>query len=68
MAKRDKKNLGPLDRFIRVILAIALAYIAYTYVQGFWMWALYVVAVILIFTALRARCLPYDWFGINTNK
>ena len=68
MAKKNKKNVGKLDRIVRTILAVTLAYISYTYLEGLWMWVLYAVAVLLLVTVFRHRCVPYDWFGINTNK
>ena len=63
-----KTNEGPIDRIIRVILGIALAYIGYT-VGGVWGIVLYVVAAISLVTGLTGFCLLYKLFGnFNTAK
>lgn len=65
-----KKNVGSVDKVVRIILALIAAYFAYTGEfeaawQGYALWA---VAIILLFTVLTSRCPIFSIFGINTCK
>ncbi len=57
-----KVNEGTIDRVIRVILGIALAYIGWT-VGGIWGIVLYVLAAVAIVTGFTGFCLLYKLFG-----
>jgi uncharacterized membrane protein len=60
------KNEGNADRIVRAIVAIVLAYISYAYLSGTWQIVLYIIAVILLITALTGFCGLYKLLGINT--
>lgn len=64
------KNVGKIDKVIRVIIAIVAAYFAWK--GGFeaaWVsTVLWVVAVVMLLTALLGTCGLYSIFGINTCK
>jgi len=64
-----KKNVGSIDKIIRLIIAIAAIYAAYTgMVASPWNYALYVVAVIMVATSLMGSCPIFSVFGINSCK
>ena len=54
-----KKNLGTVDRLIR--LAIALALLVYAYVQG--SWTLFFASLFVFFEALMSWCIVYQLLG-----
>lgn len=59
-----KCNVGKVDRFVRLVLTLVLAAVAYTY-NIVW---LYVVAAILLLTALFGLCPVYALLGKSTCK
>ncbi len=63
-----KLNIGSTDRIIRIMLGIAIGYFAYsTVIEASWVQVLlYVIAVILVVTALIGNCPLYSIFKINT--
>jgi len=63
-----KKNEGSVDRIIRAIVGIALGVYAYLYLSETWQIIGYVIAVILVFTAITGFCGLYKLFGISTTK
>jgi hypothetical protein len=63
-----KVNEGTVDRVIRVVLGIALAYIGYTLGGGVWSIVLYVLAAVAIVTGLTGFCLLYKLFGDFSTK
>jgi len=58
-----KKNVGSIDKVIRIILGIIIAGFGYYY-QSWWG----LVAIIPIATAFMNFCALYPMFGINTCK
>ena len=61
------KNMGLLDRSLRIIAAIVLAALAYTgTVTGTLAIAAYVVAAVFVVTSLVSFCPAYLPFGIRT--
>ncbi len=62
-----KKNVGAIDRVIRIILGLIFVYLG-----GVAMGALsvifYIVAVILLLTGLFGMCPLYSALKMNTNK
>jgi uncharacterized membrane protein HdeD (DUF308 family) len=56
-----------LDRVIRIILGLVLAYFATT-ASGTLAIILYILAIILVLTGIFGTCLLYSVFKINTNK
>jgi hypothetical protein len=64
-----KKNMGTLDRAIRVLLAVAIiALYVLGYIPGTWTVVLLILAGIFIVTSLAGVCPLYLPFGIRTNR
>lgn len=65
-----KKNVGNIDKVIRVILAIALSYAAYSmdFENAWMMYALFIAAIVLLFTVLTSWCPIFKIFGLNSCK
>lgn len=64
-----KKNIGSTDKIIRYIVAVIAIWAAYTHqVASPWDYVLYVVAAIMIVTALANYCPLWIACGINTSK
>ncbi|MCL4482211.1 MAG: DUF2892 domain-containing protein [Bacteroidetes bacterium] len=64
-----KKNMGTIDKVIRVLAAVIIAILYLTNVlTGTLGIVLLIVAVILVLTSLVAFCPLYLPFGINTDK
>lgn len=62
-----KKNVGTLDRIIRVIIAIVFGYLYFGHiVTGVWGIVLLILGLIFLFTAIVGHCALYVPFGINT--
>lgn len=65
-----KKNVGSVDKIVRIIIAIVAGYFAYS--GGFesaWMsYALYAVAGIMLLTTLLGSCPIYSILGQSTCK
>lgn len=57
-----KKNVGTLDRIIRIILGLALIIAAATGAIGWWGW----IGIVPLATGLMSSCLLYSLLGINT--
>jgi len=65
-----KKNVGSTDKIVRIILAIAIGYFAYStsFETAWYQTALYIVAAILLITALLGSCPAFSLLKINTCK
>ena len=64
-----KKNMGSLDRTIRIVLAIILIVLyAGGIITGVWGIAGLVLAGVFILTSLVSTCPLYLPFGIRTNQ
>lgn len=65
-----KKIVGSTDKIIRVLLALAIGYFAYsTSFNAVWIQiVLYVVTAILLVTTFTGVCPLYSIFKINTCK
>jgi len=64
-----KKNVGNVDRIIRIVIAILVAVLYFTNViSGTAGIVLLVVAGVLLITALVGSCGLYTLFGISTCK
>lgn len=62
-----KKNLGPADRFIRIVLGLAFAYLYFgEIVTGTWGIVLIVLSGVFVITSIIGFCPLYAPFGINT--
>lgn len=60
------KNTHPIDRWLRLALAIGLAQWAYFWLTSAAQWPVYAVAAILGGTALLQFCPVYRWLGVST--
>jgi len=61
------KNMGTLDRTLRIIVAVILIALAATgSITGTWAIVAYVVAAVFILTSLVKFCPAYLPLGINT--
>jgi O-antigen/teichoic acid export membrane protein len=64
-----KKNMGSLDRIIRLSIVALIAILYFTNViSGTWAIVLGVVAVVFLLTSLVGVCPLYMPFGISTKK
>ena len=62
------KNESSIDRMVRAVLGVALALLALFVFAGIIQIVFYVLAAVMIFTAVTGFCALYKLFGINTNK
>lgn len=64
-----KKNMGTLDRIIRVSLVVLIAVLYFTdVISGTWAIILGVVALVFLLTSLIGICPLYMPFGISTRE
>jgi hypothetical protein len=64
-----KKNMGLVDRIIRVLIAVAIAVLYFTnQIQGSLAMLLEIVAAIFVATSFVSYCPLYSPFGISTRK
>jgi len=64
-----KKNMGGLDKIIRLSLALVLGFLVYfEVVGGLWSYVLLVVSAIFVLTGLVGFCPLYGLFGFNSCK
>ncbi len=62
-------NVGTIDRLIRLILAVGLAYFGLVVYSGSTLGiVLTIVAAVSALTALAGSCMLYGLLGINTRK
>ncbi|KKP68633.1 MAG: hypothetical protein UR66_C0004G0033 [Candidatus Moranbacteria bacterium GW2011_GWE1_35_17] len=62
------KNESGLDRIIRVVLAVIFFILGAYIFTGVLSVVAYVLAVVMLFTAMTGFCLGYKLFGINTDN
>jgi hypothetical protein len=64
-----KKNMGSLDRIIRLAIVVIIAILYFTgVISGTWAIILGILALILLITSLVSTCPLYMLFGISTRK
>jgi len=64
-----KKNMGQIDRIIRLALAVLVAVLYFTgVISGTWAIILGILAVIFLVTGLVGTCPLYKVLGISTLK
>ena len=56
------KNVGGIDRILRIVAGFALIILAATGVLGPWAW----MGVIVLATGVMGICMPYTLFGFST--
>lgn len=59
-----QKNMGGLDRIVRLVLGLALIASAYVGALGPWAY----IGVVAVFTAALGNCPAYSIFGFKTCK
>lgn len=63
-----KKNIGKVDKVVRLILGVILGIAAVFLVSGVWQIVLGILAGAMFFTAISGSCYFYTLLGINTCK
>jgi len=65
-----KKNVGNIDKIVRIIIAIVAGYFASTHAFGSSIinYVLYGVAAIMLLTAIVGTCPIYSVLGMKSNK
>ena len=64
-----KKNMGPLDKLIRILIAVVIVILYFTHViSGTLEIVLLILAVIFALTSLISFCPLYLPFGLSTKK
>jgi len=64
-----KKNMGSIDKVIRIVIALVIVVLSLTkIVTGTWAIILLILAVIFVATSFISFCPLYLPFGINTGK
>jgi len=64
-----KKNVGSIDKLVRIIIAAIAIWAAYTHqVASPWDYVLYAVAVIMVLTAFIGTCPIWLVTGMSTLK
>jgi len=67
--RKMKKNMGTIDKVIRILVAVVIAILFYTNViTGLLGIVLMVLGAIFVITSLISFCPLYLPFGINTGK
>lgn len=61
------KNVGNIDRIIRIVVGVALLAGFFLSPDGAYRW-LYLVGIVPLVTGLMSSCLLYRILGISTNK
>ena len=56
------KNVGGIDRILRIVIGLALMYTAYSGMFTPWGW----IGVVPLITGLIGWCPPYAIFGLST--
>ncbi len=62
------KNIGLIDSLIRLLVSEILLIISYLWLGGTLQIILFIVALLLMITAITKYCFLYSLIGINTNK
>ena len=64
-----KKNMGTLDKGVRIVAAIVIALLYYfNVIEGTLAYILMAVSIIFLLTSFISFCPLYTLFGINTCK
>jgi len=60
-----KKNVGSLDRGLRIVLGLALIAGFFVFPDAAWRWAL-LIGIVPLATGLMGSCLLYTLLGVST--
>lgn len=62
-------NVGGIDRIVRIVIGVVLAYVVYAYPMApLWQWIAGIVAVIMLVTGAVGMCPIYRILGMSTRK
>lgn len=62
------KNMGRVDRVMRIVVALVLAFIALSpFVEVWFMWVMLGIAAVLLITALINHCPMYKLMDIDSH-
>jgi hypothetical protein len=61
------RNVGPVDRILRIIIGAALIAGFFLMPEASYRW-LFLIGIVPLATGLMSSCLIYRLFGISTNK
>lgn len=62
-----KKNMGSTDKFVRLLVAVVVVYLAYSgTIPAPYAWVAYAVAAIFTLTSFVSFCPLYTLFGFST--
>lgn len=64
--KIGEKNVGSLDRVVRIVLGLALLFAGARYLAGLLSYVVMLVGIALVLTGLLGTCTLYSLLGINT--
>ena len=64
--KLFEKNVGQVDRIVRLVAGVVLAVAGYAYLSAPLNYVAYLLAVIMLFTGAMGTCTLYSLLGINT--
>ncbi|REC55048.1 DUF2892 domain-containing protein [Rhodosalinus sediminis] len=59
------KNVGTIDRVLRIVVGLALIAAFFLNPGGSWSW-LYLIGIVPLLTGIFATCPAYSIFGMNT--
>lgn len=64
------RNMGTVDRMIRMVVAVAIAILyALGYITATWaVWFFGIIAAVMLVTSIAGFCPLYTIFGISTNE
>lgn len=57
-----KRNIGSIDRTLRILVGVVLILLAVTGTVGWWGW----IGVVPLLTGLMSSCPAYSILGVNT--
>ncbi|MFP7672993.1 DUF2892 domain-containing protein [Marivita sp. S0852] len=60
-----EKNVGTVDRTVRIVVGLALLVAFFAGVGGSWNW-LFLIGIVPLVTGLTKTCPAYSLFGIRT--
>ncbi len=63
-----KKNVGKVDKIVRIVLGVILGVAALFLFTGVWQIILGILSGAMFFTAITGSCYFYTLLGINTCK
>ncbi len=64
-----EKNVGGLDRAVRLVIGVGLLYVFFqNYVTGWMNYVVLLISLVGLYTGIMSHCTIYTLFGFKTNK